>query len=67
MRAYRVGAIWFVWYEVGGIALQRNVVALMPQRGDDGRTALRLAAGSHFSGDLCAASRAFLAGVRSVG
>lgn len=67
LRAYGVGEIWFIWYEVGGIGLQRNVIALMPLRGDDGQIALRAAPGSNFSGDLCAASKGYLSGARSAG
>ncbi|AQR74484.1 hypothetical protein [Sphingomonas sp. LM7] len=67
VRAYGVGKFWFVWFERGGIGLSRQVVALGPWRGDDGKIGLYTLPGSHFSGDLCAASKAYLAGVRNAG
>jgi hypothetical protein len=67
IRAYGVGAYWFVWFERGGIGLSQHVVALGPWRGDDGKIGLYALPGSFFSGDLCAASKAYLGGVRSAG
>jgi len=67
LRAYGVGELWFVWFERGGIGLSRHVFALGPRRGDDGKIGLHALPGSYFAGDLCAASRAYLAGVRSAG
>ncbi|MBO9621762.1 MAG: hypothetical protein J7500_03525 [Sphingomonas sp.] len=65
LRAYLVGDTWFIWFETGGIGLSRQVVALQPRRRDDGVVQLYAVPGSLFSGDLCAAGKAFLAGVRS--
>lgn len=67
VRAYGVGKLWFVWFERGGIGLSRQVVALGPGHGDDGEIGLYALPGSHFSADLCAASEACLARVRSAG
>ena len=68
IRAYFVQSTWFIWFERGGIALTRSTVALTETRDDKtGPTVLRATPGSHFVGDLCAGSNAFLSGARSAG
>jgi len=67
LRAYRIDDAWLIWFESGGIVLSRAMLALRPLRGDDGRIGLHADPGSHFSGDLCASSRAYLMGARSAG
>lgn len=68
IRAYFVQNTWFIWFERGGVALTRSTVALTETHGEKtGTTVLRAAPGSHFSGDLCAGSNAFLSGARSAG
>jgi hypothetical protein len=68
IRAYHVRNIWIVWFERGGIALDRSTVALLPTA-DQGstRTMFRATGGSSFHGNLCAGSKAFLNGARSGG
>lgn len=67
IRAYHVRDIWFVWYERGGIVLSTSTLALVPMTaGATGDKVLRYAAGSGFRGDLCAGSKAFIAGARSM-
>jgi len=65
IRAYRIGETWIIWYERGGIVLSEGMVALYPRSGDDGVVALQVMPGSLFGGDLCASSKAYLAGARS--
>ena len=65
IRAYRIGEVWIIWYERGGIVLSEGMVALGPRYGDNGVVALQGVPGSNFGGDLCASSKAFLAGARS--
>jgi hypothetical protein len=68
LRAYYVQGTWLIWFERGGIALMRNVVALIERKDSaTGQSDFQMEAGSVLTGDLCAASKAFLAGVRSAG
>lgn len=64
-RAYLTGDTWFVWFEQGGFAYNLTMVALVRPRG--AASGYRAVPGSRFTGNLCAASRAFLAGARSTG
>ena len=65
IRAYRIGEVWIIWYEQGGVERTRRMVALAAVRGGDGDGALRALSDSHFGGDLCLASKAYLAGAWS--
>lgn len=68
IRAYHVGDLWFVWFERGGIGVSSYTLALAPSLEDaSGRKVLKMAPGSSFQGDLCAGSKAFIAGARSGG
>lgn len=68
IRAYHVRDIWIVWFERGGIGLSSQTVALVPTLDPTSRRmVLRAAGGSSFQGNLCAGSKAFLAGARSAG
>ena len=68
IRAYFVADTWFVWFERGGIGVERNVVALAETDDRDTRTrVVRAVPGSLISTNLCAGSKAFLTGARSVG
>lgn len=66
IRAYFVRDVWLVWYEHGGFAYHLQMLALTRQPARSGNQhVFRAAPGSSFTGDLCAASKAFLAGVRA--
>lgn len=66
IRAYLTEDVWFVWWEAGGVGRGLNTLALKRGRGK-GREqeAYRAEPGSIFTGDLCAGSKAFLAGARA--
>ncbi len=66
LRAYNVRDIWFIWYERGGIGLERSIIALAPAN-EAGKAVLRAQPGSNFVGNLCADMKAYLAGARSAG
>ncbi len=66
LRAYHVQNIWFVWYERGGIGLERLVIALAPAN-ETGKVVLRAQPGSNFVGNLCAGMKGYLSGARSAG
>jgi hypothetical protein len=66
LRAYQVQAYLVVWYEKGGgMAAGPRTVAFM-RRGRSTETAsdYEMIPGTIFSGDLCAATKAILVGVR---
>ncbi len=68
LRAYLVRDTWFLWYERGGIALSRFSIAFVQMR--DANTRIMVwapAPGSLFVDNLCAGTKAYLAGVRSAG
>lgn len=66
VRAYLVRDVWLIWYEHGGIGHHLHTLALTKARdGASGATVFRATPGSNFTGDLCAGSRAFLAGART--
>lgn len=66
VRAYRAGGTWFLWYDAGGFGIMRQTLALVEER-DPHTDQMRAGGlpGSRFSGDLCAGSKAFLAGARN--
>ncbi|MHA6768823.1 hypothetical protein [Sphingobium ummariense] len=63
IRAYHVGSDWIVWYELGGgqVAGPRTIAL----RTRNTRNTITAAHGTTFAGDLCAASKAIVAGVRT--
>ena len=65
LRAYQLDDHWIIWFEPGGAV--PTMLVLAPSRGDDGKIGLYAQPGSHFMGDLCVASHAYLMGVRSAG
>jgi hypothetical protein len=68
IRAYHIGDVWIIWFERGGVGLSAHTVALEPETDEStGKQVLRAAPGSSFQGDLCAGSKAFVAGARSAG
>lgn len=63
IRAYLTDDVWFIWFEQGGLARHVSLVALRRGNQQAGSPAdYRVAPNSYFSGNLCAASKAFLAG-----
>ncbi|MDV3458385.1 hypothetical protein RZN05_15410 [Sphingomonas sp. HF-S4] len=68
LRAYSVGKTWLIWFEKGGsMASGPRLIALAPpSAGGSGPGEISAVPNSYFAGNLCAASRAFLAGVRGV-
>lgn len=66
LRAYQAGRYWVIWYERGGIVSGPRTIALHrnPTR-ENGASAFRMAPGTAFAGDLCIATKAIVAGVRS--
>ncbi len=68
VRAYFTGNIWFIWYDAGGVGIMRQTIGIGEFRDPQtGRLTAGGLPGSRFSGDLCAGSKAYLAGVRSIG
>jgi hypothetical protein len=67
VRAYFVRDVWLIWYEQGGFGYELRTLALTRGFGDQRGRTFRATPGSSFTGDLCVASKAFLAGVRSSG
>ncbi|WP_380785162.1 hypothetical protein [Sphingomonas sp. R86521] len=66
IRAYHVQNKWIVWYEHGGLVTGIVTLGLeLDNSTKDGRRAYRAMPGTVLSGDLCAATKALLAGVRS--
>lgn len=66
LRAYPIGSIWVVWYEHGGFSHNIQTIALVKQANDHSNGAsLRVQGGTTFGGDLCAATKAIVAGVRT--
>lgn len=59
IRAGRSGDIWFLWYEHGGIAYNRNIVLLAWRRAD---AAPRLVTIASYAGNPCSQTDAFLDG-----
>lgn len=64
LRAHQVGDYWIVWYERGGLAAGQRTIALKRDGNREGST-YRMLPGTTFRGDLCAATKAIAAGVRS--
>lgn len=63
IRAYHVRNMWFVWIERSG----RFTLTLAPQRDPaTGGRVFRLVPGSQFVDNLCAGTKAFLSGARSI-
>jgi hypothetical protein len=68
IRAYHVKDYWIIWYERGGIVTGQMTLALEPDKvAKDGRHNYRTMPGTALSGNLCAATKALLIGVRSGG
>jgi hypothetical protein len=68
LRAYQVGTTWILWYEIGGVVLQRHTIALFPSHDRDAAPGTyEIQASTTFSGNLCAANRAIIDGARSTG
>jgi len=66
LRAYHIGKIWVVWYEKGGFFHNLQTIALAPQLGSNSKSEiLRVQPGTAFFGNLCAATTAIVAGVRT--
>jgi hypothetical protein len=66
IRAYLVKGYWIIWYERGGFVSGPRTVALSRVRnGAADASAYRMMPGTVFTGDLCTATKAILAGVRS--
>ncbi|WP_084580498.1 hypothetical protein [Sphingomonas azotifigens] len=66
LRAYGAGRYWILWFEQGGFASGQRTVALRrvdPRAG--GAARYQMEPGTVFAGNLCDASKAILAGVRS--
>jgi hypothetical protein len=66
LRAYGTGRRWVIWYELGGMAGGPRTLALRREAARHGQPARYHAVpGTVLAGDLCAATRAIMAGVRS--
>ncbi|MBB4151028.1 hypothetical protein ACFSUK_19030 [Sphingobium scionense] len=66
LRGYRSGDYWIIWFEVGGNAGGPRTIALRRFiRAPASSPAFQARPGTIFAGDLCAASKAILAGVVS--
>lgn len=66
LRAYRSGDYWIIWFEVGGNAGGPRTIALRRRiHAPASSPAFQAKPGTIFAGDLCAASKAILAGVAS--
>jgi hypothetical protein len=66
VRAYLTEDVWFIWWESGGVGRGLNTLALKQGRGKGSEVeAYHAEPGSIFTGDLCAGSKAFLAGARA--
>lgn len=63
LRAYRAGPTWIVWYESGGLMTMHHVIAIRSEASSRGQVAYRVQPGTSLGGNLCAASKAILAGV----
>lgn len=64
LRAYPAGDVWIIWFEVGGnVAGPRTIALDREARSSSSSPAFRARPGTMFAGDLCAASKAILAGV----
>jgi len=62
IRAYQVGGDWIVWYELGGRIAGPRTIALHAR---NAQRTIMAEHGTTFAGDLCAASKAILNGVRT--
>ena len=68
VRAYLTQGIWFLWFDLGGIGIQRQSVAMREVRNRaTGELVVRTQPGSRFVGDLCVGAKAYLAGARTLG
>ena len=66
VRGYGLRDMWIVWCERGGIATMMRTVALRPVSGGRGAApAYRVEPGTMLGGNMCEATKALLAGVRS--
>ncbi len=66
VRAYHVGSTWIIWYESGGGYHDLQTIALRPRPSDGGKgMTLTVEPGTSFTGNLCAASKGMLRGVKS--
>jgi len=63
IRAYHVGSDWIVWYELGGGRVAGLRTIALHARNE--RRTIMAEHGTTFAGDLCAASKAIVAGVRT--
>jgi hypothetical protein len=66
LRAYHVRDYWIIWYEHGGIVTGQTTLALTPdnERRHGGRI-YRVTPGTSLAGNLCTATKALIAGVRT--
>ena len=65
-RAYHVSGYWIIWYEWGGLVYRTRTIALALDRTDnDPKISYRVQPGRNFTGNLCAATKAIVAGVES--
>lgn len=65
VRAYQAGRYWVIWYEHGGIGYAVKTIALRQTEASGDRTDFQTLPGTTFTGDLCAATKAMVSGVRS--
>jgi hypothetical protein len=66
LRAYHVQNYWIIWYERGGFVTGRVTLALeLDKAAKGGAEVYQAMPGTVLSGDLCAATKALLVGVRS--
>jgi hypothetical protein len=64
LRAYPTANIWIIWFEVGGnVAGPRTIALYRDARSPASSPIFQARPGTMFAGDLCAASKAILAGV----
>lgn len=67
LRAYRVGNAWIIWFEKGGFVSGPRTLAFRENKQvRAGERAYQAMPGTFFSGELCMATKAILAGVRSL-
>jgi hypothetical protein len=64
LRAYLTEKAWIIWFEVGGsVAGPRTIALYRDPRSPASYPTFEARRGTMFAGDLCAASKAILAGV----
>ncbi len=66
LRAYSINGYWAIWFELGGRAGGPRTIAMMRERSQRNKKRKYVVQhGTKFVGDLCAATVAIAAGVRS--